>query len=80
MRFMPVRQIDMLTKQRSMSAGASEYAAYAVGLDEAEFQLAVCGDVLQRDVPADRDPRVLSFNPDPWQRKVCRAFILKSQH
>ena len=63
-----------------ISAGASEIATYAVGLNEAEFQLALCGDVLQRDVPADRDPRVLSFNPDLWQRKVCRAFRLIPQH
>lgn len=61
-----------------ITAGASENATYAVGLNAAEFQLALCGNLLQRDVPADRDPRVLSFNPDPWQRKVCGAFILKS--
>ena len=41
-----------------------------MGLSEAEFQLEHCGHLLQRDVPAERDPRVLTFNPDPWQRKV----------
>ena len=44
-----------------------------MGVSEAVFQLRYCGDVLPRDVPAERDSRVISFNPDLWQRKVLDA-------
>ena len=44
-----------------------------VGMSEAEFQLRFCGDILQRGVPAPKDPRVASFVPDAWQRDVLDA-------
>ena len=45
-------------------------AAFHVGMSEADFQLRLCGDRLQRDVPANKDNCVVSFNPDIWQREV----------
>lgn len=44
--------------------------ALFVGMSEVEFQLQLCGDRLQRDVPPHKDDRVMSFNPDTWQREV----------
>ena len=46
---------------------------FALGMTEACFQLRFFGDLLQRDVPPTPDPRVISFNPDLWQRKVLDA-------
>lgn len=42
----------------------------SVGMTEARFQLRYCGENLPRPAPAEKDPRVLSFNPDQWQREV----------
>ena len=47
--------------------------ADGLGLSDARFQLRFCGPLLLRESPSDRDPRVDSFNPDPWQRQVWRA-------
>ena len=56
------------------SSGASGSSGsqrdFVVGMTEAHFQLQHCGNLLQRDAPAVRDPRVVSFNPDLWQRSV----------
>lgn len=52
---------------------SSSHRNFAVGMTEAEFQLQHCGNLLRRDVPAVRDPRVISFNPDLWQRAVLDA-------
>ena len=54
----------------SASSGNSSQRGFAVGMTEAHFQLHHCGNLLQRDAPAVRDPRVVSFNPDLWQRSV----------
>lgn len=51
-------------------SGNSSQRGFAVGMTEAHFQLHHCGNLLQRDAPAVRDPRVVSFNPDLWQRSV----------
>ncbi|KAK9901261.1 hypothetical protein WJX75_003106 [Coccomyxa subellipsoidea] len=60
------------------AAAALQTRRASLSSKKAEFQLALCGNSLQRDVPADRDPRVLSFNPDPWQRKVLDAIDAQS--
>ena len=54
----------------SGSSGNSSQRGFAVGMTEAHFQLQHCGNLLERDAPAVRDPRVVSFNPDLWQRSV----------
>ena len=54
-------------------SSSSSSSPFAVGISEAVFQLRYCGDVLQRDAPDVLDPRVASFNPDLWQRKVLDA-------
>ncbi len=41
-----------------------------VGMSVEVFQLRHMGALLLRPKPALRDPRVASFNPDPWQRKL----------
>lgn len=41
-----------------------------MGLGDARFQLRHCGHLLPHEAPRERDPRVESFNPDPWQRQV----------
>ena len=66
---------DVVSKTTSSPAGSNAISTspFAVGMTEAHFQLRFCGDLLQRDVPAVRDPRVISFNPDLWQRKVLDA-------
>ena len=66
---------DVLSKTMSSPAGSNVISTnpFAVGMTEAHFQLRFCGDLLQRDVPAVRDSRVISFNPDLWQRKVLDA-------
>jgi len=66
---------DVISKTTSSPAGSSAISTnpFTVGMTEAHFQLRFCGDLLQRDVPAVRDPRVISFNPDLWQRKVLDA-------
>jgi len=66
---------DVISKTTSSPAGSNAISTnpFAVGMTEAHFQLRFCGDLLQRDVPAVRDPRVISFNPDLWQRKVLDA-------
>ncbi|KAL3133315.1 putative ATP-dependent RNA helicase ddx60 [Trebouxia sp. C0009 RCD-2024] len=57
----------------SRGRDSSSHRDFSVGMTEAEFQLQHCGNLLQRDVPAVRDPRVISFNPDLWQRAVLDA-------
>ena len=66
---------DFISKTASSPAGSNAISTspFTVGMTEAHFQLRFCGDLLQRDVPAVRDPRVISFNPDLWQRKVLDA-------
>lgn len=44
--------------------------APASPLSSARFQLRHCGPLLPREEPPERDPRVVTFNPDLWQRKV----------
>lgn len=41
-----------------------------IGLKQTEFQLLHCGPYMDRDLDAKPDPRVSSFVPDGWQRKV----------
>lgn len=43
-----------------------------LGLSDARFQLRHCGELLPHAVPPQRDPRVESFNPDEWQRRVSQ--------
>ncbi|KAK9810588.1 hypothetical protein WJX73_002805 [Symbiochloris irregularis] len=50
---------------------------YKLGMSEARFQLQCCGDVLPHEEPAERDPRVQTFNPDLWQRKVLDAVDMR---
>ena len=57
-------------KRQSSSNSMRSSNLFSVGMTEAEFQLQYCGDLLQRDAPAEPDPRVISFNPDLWQRQV----------
>ena len=57
----------------SRATHAGSTTTFGLGMSEACFQLHCCGDLLQRDVPAQPDPRVLTFNPDLWQRKVLDA-------
>ena len=59
--------------QPTAIAVQSRSSAFSVGCSEAVFQLCYCGDVLPRAAPAEPDPRVISFNPDMWQRKVLDA-------
>lgn len=66
------RDVNKTTSSPAESRAISN-SPFAVGMTEAHFQLRFCGDLLQRDVPAERDPRVISFNPDLWQRKVLDA-------
>ena len=54
----------------SSNTNSSSNRAFGVGMTEAQFQLQHCGNLLQRDAPAVSDPRVISFNPDSWQRDV----------
>ena len=58
------------SRRASWGSDSCSPGAFAVGITEAHFQLQHCGNLLQRDVPAVRDPRVISFNPDLWQRAV----------
>lgn len=44
-----------------------------IGMDQQEFQLEYCGPYMDRMLDAKRDPRVSSFIPDGWQRKVLDA-------
>ncbi len=53
--------------------GSSSTTSGRVGLSDARFQLRHCGHLLPHDTPPKRDPRVESFNPDPWQRRVSFA-------
>jgi hypothetical protein len=53
---------------KGTKAGADSAAGES--LSDVRFQLRHCGHLLRRDQPATRDPRVESFNPDEWQRKV----------
>ncbi|GAB4814095.1 hypothetical protein N2152v2_001141 [Parachlorella kessleri] len=53
--------------------GSSSTTSGGVGLSDARFQLRHCGHLLPHDTPPKRDPRVESFNPDPWQRRVLDA-------
>ncbi|OBT53071.1 hypothetical protein VE04_07983 [Pseudogymnoascus sp. 24MN13] len=41
-----------------------------ISLNQTEFQLLHCGPYMDRDLDAKVDPRVSSFVPDGWQRKV----------
>lgn len=60
-------------RSRPATATGGNQAMYHVGMTEAEFQLSFCGDILERDVPATKDPRVQSFTPDKWQCDVLDA-------
>lgn len=51
-------------------SAAAEAPGAAPRSPDARFQMRYCGHMLPREVPPDRDPRVQSFNPDMWQRKV----------
>ncbi|KAL4440400.1 hypothetical protein ABPG75_003401 [Micractinium tetrahymenae] len=54
-------------------AGAGTSAATGpagLGLSDARFQTRHCGHLLPHEAPPERDPRVETFNPDPWQRQV----------
>lgn len=51
----------------------SAAAEVGLGLSDARFQLRHCGPLLPHEAPPERDSRVQSFNPDPWQRQVGRA-------
>ncbi|PRW57760.1 DEAD DEAH box [Chlorella sorokiniana] len=58
------------------SKGASSDGSAApegLGLSDTRFQLRHCGPLLPHEAPPERDPRVQSFNPDPWQRQVLDA-------
>jgi hypothetical protein len=58
-------------EQEKEKKGISEKAAPSTtSTEDARFQLKHCGHLLPRDAPATSDPRVASFNPDPWQRTV----------
>lgn len=61
------------SRSRPASASAASSELCKVGMTETEFQLRFCGDVLQRSAPDAPDPRVVSFNPDAWQRRVLDA-------
>lgn len=61
------------SRPTSAAGSGKSTEAYHVGISEAEFQLCYCGDVLQRGIPAAKDPRVASFVPDVWQRDVLDA-------
>lgn len=61
------------TCQAAPVPAGNSNSPFAVGMSEAVFQLRYCGDVLQRDAPGQLDPRVVTFNPDLWQRKVLDA-------
>ena len=61
------------SRPTSASVSGNSNTVYHVGISEAEFQLCYCGDVLQRGIPAAKDPRVASFVPDAWQRNVLDA-------
>lgn len=60
--------------RKESSRGRGSGGAVAEGgttqLSDARFQLRHCGPLLPRLTPAERDTRVVTFNPDPWQRKV----------
>ena len=64
----------------SSSGGGQEggEGEYSLGLSDARFQLRHCGHLLPHAAPPERDPRVESFNPDPWQRKVRPPRLLVS--
>lgn len=64
--------------QHSSSRAAAD-RKHALGLSEARFQLQHCGHLLHQDEPAERDPRVQTFNPDAWQREV-QLKTLSVQH
>ncbi len=51
----------------------SAAAEVGLGLSDARFQLHHCGPLLPHEAPPERDARVQSFNPDPWQRQVGGA-------
>lgn len=62
------------SKKASGSAGGTNVAA-GVGLSDCRFQLRHCGHLLPHEAPPQRDPRVESFNPDPWQRKARQLCV-----
>lgn len=61
------------TLRPGKAATSSRKGAFGVGVSEAVFQLQFCGDLLPRAAPAEPDPRVVTFNPDFWQRQVLDA-------
>ena len=51
--------------------------ALDIGMDQRVFQLEYCGPYMDRLLDAKRDPRVSSFVPDGWQRKVLDGLDAK---
>ena len=68
------------SKASASKPAQSSDSRLSLGISEARFQLAHCGDRLQEEQPAQPDPRVQTFVPDMWQRQVHLHQLIICSH